>query len=81
MSIGRSRIAPAPTLQSPCVRNCCLDDQDICLGCGRALQEIVQWGTASPERRQEILQAAAARRHSAAEKRAQAHTGYRQKPD
>ena len=29
---------PAPTADgrpaSPCVRNCCLDDRDICLGCG-----------------------------------------------
>ncbi|MDN3685302.1 DUF1289 domain-containing protein [Vibrio sinaloensis] len=25
---------------NPCVRNCCLNERDICLGCGRTLQEI-----------------------------------------
>jgi hypothetical protein len=38
---------PADPLASPCVRNCCLDDDNVCMGCGRTLQEIVQWGTAS----------------------------------
>lgn len=40
---------------SPCIRNCCLDDQDICLGCFRSMEEILQWGDASDQRRQEIL--------------------------
>nr|WP_254619459.1 DUF1289 domain-containing protein [Vibrio metschnikovii] len=26
--------------KSPCVRHCCLDDKDICIGCGRTLDEI-----------------------------------------
>lgn len=28
---------------SPCVRNCCLDQQDICMGCFRHLDEIIGW--------------------------------------
>ena len=32
---------------SPCVRNCCLDDQDICLGCFRSITEICAWHDAS----------------------------------
>jgi len=28
---------------SPCVRNCCLDEQDVCLGCFRHLDEIIGW--------------------------------------
>ena len=28
---------------SPCVRNCTLNDQDICLGCGRTLTDITSW--------------------------------------
>jgi predicted Fe-S protein YdhL (DUF1289 family) len=28
---------------SLCVRNCCLDQQDICMGCFRHLDEIVGW--------------------------------------
>jgi predicted Fe-S protein YdhL (DUF1289 family) len=31
-------------INSPCVRNCCLNEQDICLGCFRSLDEIKLWG-------------------------------------
>lgn len=48
-------------LASPCVRNCCLDDQDICLGCGRSLSEILQWSAADDQQRRTILVLAAAR--------------------
>ncbi|PHS27442.1 MAG: DUF1289 domain-containing protein [Methylophaga sp.] len=30
---------------SPCVRNCCLNNSDICLGCFRSLDEILLWGS------------------------------------
>ncbi|MFV0594771.1 DUF1289 domain-containing protein [Shewanella sp.] len=30
-------------LEHPCVRNCCLDQQDICMGCFRHLDEILAW--------------------------------------
>lgn len=46
---------------SPCRRQCCLDDQDICLGCGRTLQEILDWGKADGSRKRSICQAAQAR--------------------
>ena len=48
-------------LQSPCVRNCCLDDADVCLGCGRTLEEIRTWSAMSMTRRQEVLVLAADR--------------------
>jgi uncharacterized protein len=32
---------------SPCVRNCCLDVDDVCLGCYRSLSEIVGWTAAT----------------------------------
>ncbi len=41
---------------SPCVRNCCLDGDDICLGCGRALEEITGWNAATADEKQKILQ-------------------------
>lgn len=44
--------------ESPCVRNCCLDEQDICLGCFRSLREICEWSNADDERRQAILASA-----------------------
>jgi predicted Fe-S protein YdhL (DUF1289 family) len=47
--------APIDPLASPCIRNCCLDDSNVCMGCGRSLQEIVQWGTASDADKTAIL--------------------------
>jgi uncharacterized protein len=32
---------------SPCVRNCCLDHEDICMGCLRSITEICAWHEAS----------------------------------
>lgn len=31
------------TTASPCVRICCLDERNVCLGCGRTLDEIRDW--------------------------------------
>jgi predicted Fe-S protein YdhL (DUF1289 family) len=36
------------------VRNCCLDEQEVCLGCGRALPEILRWQGATAEERDTI---------------------------
>jgi predicted Fe-S protein YdhL (DUF1289 family) len=40
---------------SPCQRNCCLDQDDICLGCGRSLNEICGWHQADMDQKQQIL--------------------------
>ena len=40
---------------SPCVRNCCLDANDVCVGCGRSLAEILAWHNASVEDKKCIL--------------------------
>jgi len=50
------------TIPSPCVRNCCLDDNDACFGCFRTLAEIKEWGTADDVRRLVILDNARLRR-------------------
>jgi uncharacterized protein len=42
-------------LSSPCVRMCCLDDNDICLGCFRSLDEIKNWSQADKQTRQHFL--------------------------
>jgi len=44
------------TVQSPCIRNCCLNEDDICLGCFRSLAEITAWSMASNEERLKILE-------------------------
>ncbi|MEM8984655.1 MAG: DUF1289 domain-containing protein [Pseudomonadota bacterium] len=42
-------------LLSPCVRICTLDDNNICLGCGRTLDEITSWSRLSTAERQRIM--------------------------
>jgi predicted Fe-S protein YdhL (DUF1289 family) len=49
---------------SPCIRQCCLDDADECLGCGRTLDEIKAWHSADAEGRDAILKNARARREA-----------------
>ena len=55
---------PPPAPESPCVRNCCLDDADVCIGCGRHVQEILRWSAADDAEREAILTRAAARREA-----------------
>jgi predicted Fe-S protein YdhL (DUF1289 family) len=40
---------------SPCVRNCCLDHDDVCMGCYRTLSEICAWHEAPDSEKLEIL--------------------------
>lgn len=40
---------------SPCIRNCCLDEEDICLGCFRHINEIVAWRSYSREEKKRII--------------------------
>jgi len=49
-------------IASPCISNCCLDEDDICLGCFRHLDEITGWHSADQKRRLEILQNAKGRK-------------------
>jgi predicted Fe-S protein YdhL (DUF1289 family) len=49
---------------SPCIRHCTLDDEDICLGCFRSIDDICAWGGADDDERRRILERAAARRDS-----------------
>jgi len=42
---------------SPCVRNCCLDKKDVCIGCGRTVDEIIRWGDADDKEKLLILKA------------------------
>jgi uncharacterized protein len=53
-------------VNSPCVRNCCLDTEDICLGCFRSIDEIMQWSSVetTPRQKQQILNNAKVRKES-----------------
>jgi predicted Fe-S protein YdhL (DUF1289 family) len=44
------------------VRNCCLDEANVCMGCGRTLEEIVRWSQAPDGEKAEILRRSRARR-------------------
>lgn len=50
------------TVESPCVRSCCLDDRDICLGCGRTLDEIRRWSEMTETEKQDSLKLSEQRR-------------------
>jgi predicted Fe-S protein YdhL (DUF1289 family) len=47
---------------SPCIGVCALDDAQLCRGCGRTIEEIAAWPSATPAEREAIRRRAAARR-------------------
>ena len=57
MSIGSEDL-------SPCVRHCCLNEYDVCLGCFRTLEEILVWHKATDEQKRLILEKVTARKQA-----------------
>jgi predicted Fe-S protein YdhL (DUF1289 family) len=51
-----------PTIVKPCIRQCCLDKEDICMGCFRSLNDMKIWHKASREEKSQMLQAASKRK-------------------
>jgi predicted Fe-S protein YdhL (DUF1289 family) len=51
-------------VQSPCIRNCCLGEDLVCVGCFRSLDEIKEWGRVDSHRRHVILQNVRQRRQA-----------------
>ena len=49
---------PTSEVQSPCVSNCCLDDDDVCLGCFRTLDDILRWSKTNDSQKTEIIKSA-----------------------
>lgn len=43
------------SVRSPCIANCKLDDEEICQGCFRTLDEIISWSTSSNVQKQAIV--------------------------
>ena len=54
----------AAPVASPCVRRCTLDQDDVCIGCGRTLDDIRQWGTMTEAQRTDCVARAALRREA-----------------
>jgi len=48
--------ADTDLIASPCIRICCLDDKDVCLGCFRTLAEIRHWQASDNSVRAQVLQ-------------------------
>lgn len=59
MSVNRDQ---DPAIQSPCIRQCCLDAEDICVGCFRTITEIMDWQQSTQSQKLEILANCAARK-------------------
>jgi len=59
--VKRPPTSKISTVTSPCVRDCCLDEAEVCMGCGRQLQEILRWHKASDDEREAILAVAKTR--------------------
>ena len=55
-------------LVSPCVRNCCLDQNDICIGCFRHIDEIVGWQNLPDEKKKTIVELCRQRKDSTNQK-------------
>ena len=45
-----NKVSYSTQVPSPCVRNCCLDENDVCMGCGRHIDEILVYGTDKEKR-------------------------------
>lgn len=50
------------SVESPCIRHCCLDENDVCLGCFRTLTEITQWTLVDKKTQQSFLENASVRK-------------------
>ena len=42
-------------VKSPCIEVCSLNHEDVCIGCYRTANEIIEWFSAPDERKREIL--------------------------
>ena len=49
-------------VKSPCIEVCSLNHEDVCIGCYRTANEIIEWFSAPGERKREILAAIGQRR-------------------
>ncbi|UVJ44182.1 DUF1289 domain-containing protein [Pseudomonas sp. LS1212] len=55
----------SPAVPSPCVSLCRLDEQKVCRGCFRHVEDIRQWRSADDEQRRQICRSALQRRQAA----------------
>jgi len=51
-----------PTVEKPCIRRCCLNDKDICMGCFRAFNDMLIWNKSTTEEKLLMLKKAEERK-------------------
>lgn len=44
------------SVRSPCIANCKLDEDEVCQGCHRTIQEILIWSSASNNEKRAIIE-------------------------
>lgn len=49
-------------VESPCIRQCCLNPDDVCVGCWRTLEEVMQWSAGTDDEKLLILNLVAERK-------------------
>lgn len=42
-------------INKPCIRKCCLNEDEICLGCFRTFNDMLTWNKASIQDKKEML--------------------------
>ncbi len=52
------------TIQSPCIRQCTLNEADVCMGCFRTINDILNWQTSTNEQKENMLSAAQQRQQN-----------------
>jgi predicted Fe-S protein YdhL (DUF1289 family) len=50
----RNTVPGRPTAESPCIKVCVLDMEQRCRGCGRTIDEIVNWREMTPAERIQV---------------------------
>jgi len=57
-----------PTPVSPCIQVCTLDDNQVCIGCGRTVDEIIDWTRMTAVQKWAVLTLSAQRRNERAQR-------------
>jgi uncharacterized protein len=57
-----NEIVELEEIETPCIGQCCLDDDEVCLGCFRSLEEITGWAVADNDKRRQFLKNIEARK-------------------
>jgi predicted Fe-S protein YdhL (DUF1289 family) len=50
------------TIEQPCIRKCCLNEADICMGCFRSFDDMLKWRASSAEEKRLMLEQAKKRK-------------------